>query len=107
MSDGSEEPEYLFRLFCYTLLRYIINLQVLCSRNEWQVYAFNCYAKALLMHFLRLLAALAALLFSCHGTSDGLTDAVTWDQYSLAVNGSRVFVLYVHTLGAWYLLTVS
>jgi hypothetical protein len=47
------------------------------------------------MRFFKLLTlALSALLWSpANATDDGLTTAVTWDQYSLTVNGSRVFIL--------------
>ncbi|CZR54668.1 probable beta-galactosidase C [Phialocephala subalpina] len=46
------------------------------------------------MRFFRLLTvALSALLWtSSNATDDGLTTAVTWDPYSLSVNGSRVFI---------------
>jgi hypothetical protein len=47
------------------------------------------------MRLLRLLVALSALLWTSNATSDNLTDLVTWDPYSLTVNGSRVFILYV------------
>ncbi|RDL39323.1 uncharacterized protein BP5553_03663 [Venustampulla echinocandica] len=36
--------------------------------------------------------ALFALLLTCAATNNGLTDIVSWDPYSLTVNGSRVFV---------------
>lgn len=32
------------------------------------------------------------LLYLSSSTSDGLTDLVTWDPYSLTVNGARVFL---------------
>ena len=47
------------------------------------------------MRLLRLFVALSALLWTSNATSDNLTDLVTWDPYSLTVNGSRVFILYV------------
>jgi hypothetical protein len=50
------------------------------------------------MRLLRLFVALSALLWTSTATSDNLTDLVTWDPYSLTVNGSRVFVLYVFRL---------
>jgi hypothetical protein len=36
----------------------------------------------------------AALGWACAvlATSNNLTDAVTWDKYSLSINGSRVFI---------------
>ena len=47
------------------------------------------------MRLLRLFAALSAVLWTTNATSDNLTDLVTWDPYSLTVNGNRVFILYV------------
>lgn len=40
------------------------------------------------------LIILAALGWVCavFATSNNLTDVVTWDKYSLSVNGSRVFI---------------
>ncbi|EPE35453.1 (Trans)glycosidase [Glarea lozoyensis ATCC 20868] len=39
-----------------------------------------------------LLLTLSALLWGCQSTDNGLTTAVTWDNYSLSVNGERVFI---------------
>jgi len=47
------------------------------------------------MQFLRLLLTLFACLWTTGATDNGLTTAVTWDPYSLTVNDSRVFILYV------------
>lgn len=45
------------------------------------------------MRLFRFLVALSAFLWASEATNDGLTDLVEWDQYSLTVNGSRVFIL--------------
>lgn len=45
------------------------------------------------MRILFMFIALAALLWAGAASNDGLSDVVTWDPYSLTVNGSRVFVL--------------
>lgn len=42
----------------------------------------------LLQSLLLLFVAVAAVF----ATSDGSTNAVTWDQYSLMVNGERLFI---------------
>lgn len=47
------------------------------------------------MHLLKLFTALCALVWTAAAMDDGLTDFVSWDSYSLTVNDSRVFVLYV------------
>ncbi|ROW12073.1 hypothetical protein VMCG_00471 [Cytospora schulzeri] len=39
-----------------------------------------------------IIAALLAWICGVSSTTDNLTDAVTWDQYSLSVNGERVFI---------------
>ena len=44
------------------------------------------------MHFAYFLAVLLAAICSVIATSDHLTNAVTWDQYSLTVKGERVFI---------------
>ncbi|CAG8981772.1 hypothetical protein HYALB_00004714 [Hymenoscyphus albidus] len=44
------------------------------------------------MRVLRLLLVLSMVLWGCEGTTDGLSDAVTWDRNSVMVNGSRVFI---------------
>ncbi|TVY89550.1 putative beta-galactosidase C [Lachnellula willkommii] len=44
------------------------------------------------MWFLRVLAALTALLLTCNATNDGLAEAVSWDSYSLVINGNRTFI---------------
>lgn len=46
-----------------------------------------------------MLSALAGWAGTALSTSNGLTDAVTWDKYSLLVNGSRVFIKSVECLG--------
>jgi hypothetical protein len=42
----------------------------------------------------QLLKFLATLAFVCQvlSMSNGLTDLVTWDEYSLSVSGERVFI---------------
>ena len=50
------------------------------------------------MRPLIVLSALAGWAGTALSTSDGLTDAVTWDKYSLLVNGSRVFIKSVRCL---------
>lgn len=45
------------------------------------------------MRLFRFFVVLATLLWTSEATNDGLTDIVSWDPYSLTVNGSRVFVL--------------
>ncbi|CAI6088795.1 unnamed protein product [Clonostachys chloroleuca] len=45
------------------------------------------------MKILFALAAISRLLFLASATNNGLTDAVEWDEYSLTVNRSRLFVL--------------
>jgi hypothetical protein len=47
----------------------------------------------LAMLFFKLLLAFYTLLWASTATNDGLTDAVTWDPYSLSINGERVFIL--------------
>ena len=47
------------------------------------------------MRFLHLLTVLSTLLWGGFATDNGLQTAVTWDPYSLTVNGSRVFILLV------------
>ncbi|KAK0124585.1 hypothetical protein ONS95_009534 [Cadophora gregata] len=44
------------------------------------------------MRFLHLLTVLSSLLWGGIATDNGLTKAVTWDPYSLTINGSRVFI---------------
>ncbi|KAK5700740.1 hypothetical protein LTR97_005257 [Elasticomyces elasticus] len=44
------------------------------------------------MQLLSLLGSLCAAVSLVTGTSDNLTDAVTWDEYSLMVNGERVYI---------------
>jgi hypothetical protein len=44
------------------------------------------------MRFLRVFAALSALLWTTDATSNGLTDVVTWDSYSTVINGTREFI---------------
>ncbi|RDW84730.1 glycoside hydrolase family 35 protein [Coleophoma cylindrospora] len=44
------------------------------------------------MRFSCVFLALSALLWTAWSTDDGLTDYVTWDPYSLSINGSRVFI---------------
>lgn len=45
------------------------------------------------MRFFQILGALLWLLVSAvFATDNGLTDAVTWDQYSLLVNDTRVYI---------------
>ncbi|KAG4441043.1 hypothetical protein IFR05_003498 [Cadophora sp. M221] len=44
------------------------------------------------MRFMHLFAVLSTLFWSGIATDNGLTTAVTWDPYSLTVNGSRVFI---------------
>lgn len=39
-----------------------------------------------------ILGALSAFLWCASATSDGLQDVVTWDQYSLLINDTRVFI---------------
>jgi hypothetical protein len=46
-----------------------------------------------MMKILFALVAISKLLFLASATNNGLTDAVEWDEYSLTVNGSRLFVL--------------
>lgn len=41
---------------------------------------------------MKLLLLLLAVMAAVLATSDGLTDAVTWDPYSLIVNGERVYI---------------
>lgn len=41
-----------------------------------------------------LIAAVLSCLFFSSATSNGLTDAVTWDKYSLSVNGTRVYIRF-------------
>ena len=44
------------------------------------------------MHFFNLLSLCLWFVTSVLATSDNLTDLVTWDKYSLSVNGERIFV---------------
>ncbi|KAK3940357.1 family 35 glycosyl hydrolase [Diplogelasinospora grovesii] len=44
------------------------------------------------MRFQFVIAAIVGLVCKVLATDDGLTDLVTWDKYSLNVNGSRVFI---------------
>lgn len=44
------------------------------------------------MFLLKLLGVFLLLLCRAFATDDGLTTAVTWDPYSLSVNGERVFI---------------
>ncbi|TPX14294.1 uncharacterized protein E0L32_005490 [Thyridium curvatum] len=44
------------------------------------------------MRFLSALVAAVGWLSSALATSNNLTDLVTWDKYSLSVNGTRVFI---------------
>ena len=44
------------------------------------------------MRLFRVFTVLLALLWASHASNDGLADLVSWDPYSLTVNGSRVFV---------------
>lgn len=39
-----------------------------------------------------LLAPLLALAWAVAATSNNLTNAVTWDKFSLSVNGERTFI---------------
>lgn len=44
------------------------------------------------MHFLRFTFLLLSACTLMLATTDRLTDVVDWDQYSLRVNGERVFI---------------
>jgi hypothetical protein len=44
------------------------------------------------MRFPLFLAALLGCMNTACATSNNLTDVVTWDKYSLSVNGQRVFI---------------
>lgn len=44
------------------------------------------------MNFLSLLILTFICAFTSYATDDGLTTDVTWDQYSLLINGERVFI---------------
>lgn len=44
------------------------------------------------MHFLQLFLFSFLWTLPLYATDDGLTTDVTWDQYSLMVNGERVFI---------------
>ena len=44
------------------------------------------------MKFLHFFSSLTLLIARIYATTDGLTDLVTWDEYSLTVNSSRVFI---------------
>jgi beta-galactosidase len=44
------------------------------------------------MRFQVVLATVLGWISCAAATSDGLTDLVTWDKYSLTVNGSRVYI---------------
>lgn len=48
------------------------------------------------MRFFKLFLAFCTLLWTSNATNDGLTDVVSWDPYSLSINGDRVFILYVY-----------
>lgn len=39
------------------------------------------------------LAALWSLFITAFATNNGLTDLVEWDEHSLTINGTRLFVL--------------
>ena len=69
---------------------YITNRQVVA--HQWHLNV-GTRRENLDMRFLKLFAALSALLWTTNATNDGLTDLVSWDPYSLTVNGSRVFIL--------------
>ncbi len=51
-----------------------------------------------MMRLLALFAALGAWVFAVEATSNNLTNLVTWDKYSLGINGTRVFIKFVATL---------
>jgi len=53
------------------------------------------------MRLLRLLASSSLLASVCctEAASRKLTNLVTWDKYSLSVNGTRVFIKWVLGLG--------
>jgi hypothetical protein len=52
-----------------------------------------CYLRGTMRFFNgRLLAPLLALACSVVSTSNNLTDAVTWDPYSLSIQGERAFI---------------
>ncbi|KAI9687910.1 MAG: hypothetical protein M1822_001992 [Bathelium mastoideum] len=44
------------------------------------------------MRFLHVLASLVGIIALALATDDGSTDVVTWDPYSLMINGKRVFI---------------
>jgi len=44
------------------------------------------------MHFIQSILCLLGLAWAAAATDDGLTTDVTWDEYSLSVNGERVFI---------------
>lgn len=44
------------------------------------------------MRFLQSILCLLAFWWAAVATDDGLTAAVTWDRYSLSINGERVFI---------------
>jgi len=50
------------------------------------------------MRFQVVLAAVLGWVSCTAGTSNNLTDLVTWDKYSLTVNGTRVYIRLVLTL---------
>ena len=47
------------------------------------------------MRFSLLIASVIGWCSLVFATSNNLTDAVTWDKYSLSINGSRVFIKLV------------
>jgi hypothetical protein len=44
------------------------------------------------MRLLPVLATLLGCIWGAASTSDNLTDLVTWDEYSLSVEGERVYI---------------
>jgi beta-galactosidase len=49
------------------------------------------------MRFYTVIAVLLGYLSFASATSNGLTQAVTWDKYSLSVNGTRVYIRFVQS----------
>jgi hypothetical protein len=46
--------------------------------------------------FHAVVAIVWSLVVSSTATTDGYTDEVTWDGYSIVINGTRQFIMSVH-----------
>jgi len=93
LQPACRTPEAIYvRSFCYKFYLLLYN-QCLGTSPSVRVADALKISVVAIMRFLRLVSALTALLLTCNATNNGLMDIVSWDPYSLVVNGNRTFIL--------------